>query len=166
MPIDVNTLRDNLNDLIFKINNLEAYKEQNSGYANILDFYENILSINDELNGLNIDTINIDNSFIANDILEISNNKLQYGKDQLTFTDTLRYNGKIVKTQYDLAMPEFKDCSPELLERGEYYLVVDNGQYKIPFVIQYYGNDIKNDFYKIENNKLTSDYSFVLKKRG
>ena len=109
MPIDINTLRDNLNDLIFKVNNLEAYKEQNNDYANTLDFYKKILSINDELNGLDIDTININNSFIANNILEISDNKLQYGKDQLTFTDSLRYNGKIAKTQYDLAMTEFKE---------------------------------------------------------
>ena len=166
MPIDINTLRDNLNDLIFKVNNLEAYKEQNNDYANTLDFYEKILSINDELNGLDINTINIDNSFIANNNLEILDNKLQYGKDQLTFTDSLRYNGKIVKTQYDLAIPEFKDCSPESLEKGEYYLVVNNDQYKVPFIIQYYGDNIKNDFYKIENNKLTSNYSFVLKKRG
>lgn len=166
MSIDINTLRDNLNDLIFKVNNLEAYKEQNNDYANTLDFYEKILSINDELNGLDINTINIDNSFIANNNLEILDNKLQYGKDQLTFTDSLRYNGKIVKTQYDLAIPEFKDCSPESLEKGEYYLVVNNDQYKVPFIIQYYGDNIKNDFYKIENNKLTSNYSFVLKKRG
>ena len=69
MPIDINTLRDNLNDLIFKVNNLEAYKEQNNDYANTLDFYEKILSINDELNGLDIDTINVDNSFIANNII-------------------------------------------------------------------------------------------------
>lgn len=166
MPIDINTLRDNLNDLIFKINNLETYKEKNDYYANVLDFYNKILSINDELSGLDVDTIDINNSLIANNILEISDNKLQYGKDQLTFTDSLRYNGKIVKTQYDLAMPEFKDCSPESLKQGEYYLLVNNDQYKIPFVIQYYGKNIKNDFYKIENNKLTSDYSFVLKKRG
>lgn len=166
MPIDINTLRNNLNDLIFKINNLEAYKEKNDYYANVLDFYNKVLSINDELDGLNIDTININNSFIANNTLEISDNKLQYGKDQLTFTDSLRYNGKIVKTQYDLAMPEFKDCSPEALEEGEYYLLVNNDRHKIPFIIQYYGDNIKNDFYKIENHKLTSDYSFVLKKRG
>jgi hypothetical protein len=166
MPIDINTLRDNLNDLIFKVNNLEAYKEQNNNYANILDFYEKILSINDELNGLDIDTININNSFIANNILEISDNKLQYSKDQLTFTDSLRYNDKIAKTQYDLAMPEFKDYPPDSLEKGEYYLVVNKDQYKIPFIIKYYGNNIKNDFYKIENSKLTSDYNFVLKKRG
>ena len=166
MPVDINTLRDNINDLIFKVNNLEAYKEQNNDYANTLDFYEKILSINDELNGLDINTINIDNSFIANNMLEISNNKLQYGKDQLTFTDSLRYNGKIAKTQYDLAMPEFKDYPPDSLEKGEYYLVINKDQYKIPFIIQYYGNNIKNDFYKIENSKLTSDYNFVLKKRG
>ncbi len=64
-------------------------------------------------------------------------------KINFTFTDSLRYNGKITKTQYDLAMPEFKDYSPDSLEKGEYYLVINKDQYKIPFIIEYYGNNIK-----------------------
>ncbi len=83
MPIDINTLRDNLNDLIFKVNNLKLIKNRIMIMLIHQIFTKKILSINDELNGLDIDIINVDNSFIADNILEISDNKLQYGKDQL-----------------------------------------------------------------------------------
>lgn len=160
MALDLNTLKNNLNDLINRINNLESSTIHVDGYLTSLDISNSTYSKNETIKNLDVDTINVGgNIYIDNN--SISNKAIKTDKHDLVFDNILVYDNKELKFNNDMLLPKFEDYSGDLVN-GEYYIVIQNK----PYLINYRGkNFICNDF-KIENNKIICDKQYTIRKRG
>jgi len=67
MALDLNTLKNNLNDLINRINNLESSAIHIDGYLTSLDINQMAYSINETIKDLDVDTIIIDGNIYIGD---------------------------------------------------------------------------------------------------
>lgn len=160
MALDLNTLKNNLNDLINRINNLESSAIHIEGYLTSLDINEMAYSTNETIKNLDVDTIIVNgNIYIDNN--SISNKAIKIDKHDLVFDDTLVYDNKKLKFDNDMLLPKFKDYSGDLVN-GEYYIVIQNK----PYLINYRGKDFICDDFKIENNKIICDKQYTIRKRG
>ena len=164
MSIDINTLRNEINNLISKINSLESTVIDNDRYVNTLDFYDNFISVNETLNNLSLDTVDITGSIFLNNN-KISSSEISVGNRSLSFDQRLSYNNRPVKNNYDMALPEYKEYTNTTLEKGDYYILVDLGAYSVPIVINYCGKDFKNNLIEIKDNVIKSDKEFKVYKR-
>lgn len=160
MALDLNTLKNNLNDLINRINSLESSTINIEGYLTSLNIDEMVYSNNETIKNLDIDTIIVNgNIYIDNN--SISNKAIKIDKHDLVFDDTLVYDNKKLKFDNDMLLPKFKDYSGDLVN-GEYYIVIQNK----PYLINYRGKDFICDDFKIENNKIICDKQYTIRKRG
>lgn len=164
MSIDINTLRSEINNLISKINSLESTVIDNDQYVNALDFYDNFISVNETLNNLSLDTVDIAGSIFLNNN-KISSNEISVGNRSLLFDQQLSYNDRTVKNNYDMALPEYKECTLSKIEKGDYYILVSVSGYSIPLTINYCGKDFKNNLITIKDGVITSDKEFKIYKR-
>lgn len=160
MALDLNTLKNNLNDLINRINSLESSAIHVDDYLTSLDISNSAYSKNETIKNLDVDTINVNgNIYIDNN--SISNKAIKTDKHDLVFDNTLVYDNKKLKFNNNMLLPKFEDYSDDLVN-GEYYIVIQNK----PYLINYRGkNFICNDF-KIENNKIICDKQYTIRKRG
>lgn len=164
MSIDINTLRNEINSLIFKINSLESTVINNDQYVNALDFYDNFISVNETLNNLSLDTVDIAGSIFLNNN-KIGSNEILVGNKSLSFDQRLSYNNRSVKNNYDMALPEYKEYTLFKLEKGDYYILVSVSGYSIPLTINYCGKDFKNNLITIKDGIISSDKEFKIYKR-
>lgn len=164
MSIDINTLRNEINNLISKINSLESTVIDNDQYVNALDFYDNFISVNETLNNLSLDTVDIAGSIFLNNN-KISSSEISVGNKSLSFDQRLSYNNRSVKNNYDMALPEYKEYTLSKLEKGDYYILVNVSGYSVPLTINYCGKDFKNNLITIKDNVITSDKEFKVYKR-
>lgn len=164
MSIDINTLRNEINNLISKINSLESTIIDNDQYVNALDFYDNFISVNETLNNLSLDTVDIAGSIFLNNN-KIGSNEILVGNKSLSFDQRLSYNNRSVKNNYDMALPEYKEYTLFKLEKGDYYILVSVSGYSIPLTINYCGKDFKNNLITIKDGIITSDKEFKIYKR-
>ena len=164
MSIDINTLRNEINNLISKINSLESTVIDNDQYVNALDFYDNFISVNEILNNLSLDTVDIAGSIFLNNN-KISSSEISVGNKSLSFDQRLSYNNRSVKNNYDMALPEYKEYTLSKLEKGDYYILVNVSGYSVPLTINYCGKDFKNNLITIKDNVITSDKEFKVYKR-
>ena len=164
MSIDINTLRNEINNLISKINSLESTVIDNDQYVNALDFYDNFISVNEMLNNLSLDTVDIAGSIFLNNN-KISSNEILVGNKSLSFDQRLSYNNRSVKNNYDMVLPEYKEYTLSKLEKGDYYILVSVSGYSIPLTINYCGKDFKNNLITIKDGIITSDKEFKVYKR-
>lgn len=163
MALDLNTLKNNLNDLINRINNLESSAIHIDGYLTSLDINKMAYSTNETIKNLDIDTIIIDKNIYINDN-SIDNKSIKINKHDLVFDDTLVYDNKKLKYDNDMLLPKFEEYTGDLV-KSEYYIVIQNIINK-PYLINYRGKDfICNDF-KIENNKIICNKQYTIRKRG
>lgn len=164
MSIDINTLRNEINNLISKINSLESTVIDNDQYVNTLDFYDNFISVNEMLNNLSLDTVDIAGSIFLNNN-KIGSNEILVGNKSLSFDQQLSYNNRSVKNNYDMALPEYKEYTLSKLEKDDYYILVSVSGYSIPLTINYCGKDFKNNLITIKDGVITSDKEFKVYKR-
>jgi hypothetical protein len=164
MSIDINTLRNEINNLISKINSLESTVIDNDQYVNALDFYDNFISVNETLNNLSLDTVDIAGSIFLNNN-KIGSNEILVGNKSLSFDQRLSYNNRSVKNNYDMALPEYKEYTLSKLKKGDYYILVSVSGYSIPLTINYCGKDFKNNLITIKDGIITSDKEFKIYKR-
>ena len=164
MSIDINTLRNEINNLIYKINSLESTIIDNDQYVNVLDFYDNFISVNETLNNLSLDTVDIAGSIFLNNN-KISSNEILVGNKSLSFDQRLSYNNRSVKNNYDMTLPEYKEYTLSKLEKGDYYILVSVSGYSIPLTINYCGKDFKNNLITIKDGVISSDKEFKVYKR-
>lgn len=164
MSIDINTLRNEINNLISKINSLESTVIDNDQYVNALDFYDNFISVNEMLNNLSLDTVDIAGSIFLNNN-KIGSNEILVGNKSLSFDQRLSYNNRSVKNNYDMALPEYKEYTLSKLKKGDYYILVSVNGYFIPLTINYCGKDFKNDLIAIKDGIISSDKEFKIYKR-
>ena len=164
MSIDINTLRNEINSLISKINSLESTVIDNDQYVNVLDFYDNFISVNETLNNLSLDTVDIAGNIFLNN-KKISSNEILVDNKSLSFDRQLSYNNRTVKNNYDMALSEYKEYTSSTLEKGDYYILVNIDGYYVPLVINYCGKDFKNNLITIKDNVITSDKEFKIYKR-
>lgn len=165
MSIDINTLRNEINNLISKINSLESTVINNDRYVNALDFYDNFISVNETLNNLLLDTVDIAGSIFLNNNNKIGSNEILVGNKSLSFDQRLSYNNRFVKNNYDMALPKYKEYTLSKLEKGDYYILVNVSGYSVPLTINYCGKDFKNNLITIKDNVITSDKEFKVYKR-
>lgn len=160
MALDLNTLKNNLNDLINRINSLESSAIHVDGYLTSLDISNSVYSRNETIKNLDVDTINISgNIYIDNN--SISNKTIKTDKHDLVFDNTLVYDNKKLKFNNDMLLPKFEDYSGDLVN-GEYYIVIQNK----PYLINYHGKNFICDDFKIKNNKIICDKQYTIRKRG
>lgn len=164
MSIDINTLRNEINNLISKINSLESTVIDNDQYVNALDFYDNFISVNETLNNLSLDTVDIAGSIFLNNN-KIGSNEILVGNKSLSFDQRLSYNNRSVKNNYDMALPGYKEYTLSKLEKGDYYILVSVSGYSVPLIINYCGKDFKNNLITIKDGAITSDKEFKIYKR-
>lgn len=164
MSIDINTLRNEINSLIFKINSLESTVIDNDQYVNALDFYDNFISVNEMLNSLSLDIVDIAGSIFLNNN-KIGSKEISVGNKSLLFDQRLSYNNRSVKNNYDMALPEYKEYTLSKLEKGDYYILVSVSGYSIPLTINYCGKDFKNNLITIKDGVISSDKEFKVYKR-
>lgn len=160
MALDLNTLKNNLNDLINRINNLESSAINIDGYLTSLDINNSVYSKNETIKNLNINTINVSGNIYINNN-KIDNMSIKTDKHDLIFDDTLIYDNKNLKFNNDMLLPKFEEHSGDLT-KGEYYIVIQNK----PYLINYRGKDFICDDFKIENNKIICDKQYTIRKRG
>lgn len=163
MALDLNTLKNNLNDLINRINNLESSTINIEGYLTSLNINEMVYSKNETIKNLDIDTIIVNgNIYIDNN--SISNKAIKIDKHDLVFDNTLVYDNKKLKFDNDMLLPKFEEHSGDLT-KGEYYIVVKDTINR-PYLINYRGKNFICDDFKIENNKIICDKQYTIRKRG
>lgn len=160
MALDLNTLKNNLNDLINRINNLESSAIHIDGYLTSLDINEMAYSTNETIKNLDVDTIIVNENIYINDN-SVDNRSIKINKHDLVFDNTLVYDNKKLKFDNDMLLPKFKDYSGDLVN-GEYYIVIQNK----PYLINYRGKNFTCDDFKIENNKIICDKQYTIRKRG
>ncbi len=164
MSIDINTLRNEINSLISKINNLESITISSDQYVNALDFYDNFISTNEMLNNLSVDTVDVAGTIYL-DNKKIGSGEITVDNKTLSFEPRLTYNNRPVKNNYDMALPEYKEYVSAALSKGDYYILINMGTYSIPLIINYCGKDFKNNLITIKDNVITSDKEFKVYKR-
>lgn len=163
MALDLNTLKNNLNDLINRINNLESSAIHIDGYLTSLDINEMAYSTNETIKNLDVDTIIVDKNIYVGDN-RIDNTSIKTNKHNLAFNDKLTYDNKILKYNNDMLLPKFKEYTGDLV-KGEYYIVIQDTINK-SYLINYRGKNFACDDFKIENNKIICDKQYTIRKRG
>lgn len=163
MALDFNTLKNNLNDLINRINNLESSAIHIEGYLTSLDINKMAYSTNETIKDLDVDTIVIDGNIYIGDN-SIDNTSIKTSKHNLIFNDNLVYDNKKLKFHNDMLLPKFEEHTGDLV-KGEYYIVVQDIVNK-PYLINYRGKDFICGDFKIENNKIICDKQYTIRKRG
>ena len=163
MALDLNTLKNNLNDLINRINNLESSAIHIDDYLTSLDINKMVYSTNETIKNLDVDTIIVNENIYINDN-SVDNRSIKINKHDLVFNDTLIYDNKKLKYDNDMLLPKFEEYTSDLV-KGEYYIVIKDTINK-PYLINYCGKDFISDDFKIENNKIICDKSYTIRKRG
>lgn len=163
MALDLNTLKNNLNDLINKINNLESSAINVEGYLTSLDINQMAYSNNEIIKSLDVDTISV-NGNIYIDNTNIDNKSIKTSKHDLVFSDVLMYDNKSLKLDSDMLLPKFEEYTGDLV-KGEYYIIIQDVINK-PYLINYRGKNFICDDFKIENNKIICDKQYTIRKRG
>lgn len=160
MALDLNTLKNNLNDLINRINNLESSAINIDGYLTSLDINNSAYSKNETIKNLDVNTINISGNIYINNN-KIDNMSIKTDKHDLVFDDILVYDNKKLKFNNDMLLPKFEEHSGNLT-KGEYYIIIQNK----PYLINYHSKNFICDDFKIENNKIICDKQYTIRKRG
>lgn len=163
MALDLNTLKNNLNDLINRINNLESSAIHINGYLTSLDINEMAYSTNETIKNLDVDTIIVNENIYINDN-SVDNKSIKINNHDLVFDDTLVYDNKKLKYDNDMLLPKFEEYTGDLV-KGEYYIIIQNIVNK-PYLINYRGKNFIYDDFKIENNKIICDKQYTIRKRG
>ena len=79
----------------------------------------------------------------------------------------MTYNNKIVKVDGNLIMPGFVDYDIKKdLIPGEYYIVVTKNNIKKIYLINYRNSDFICDDFKIQKNKIITDFEIHVRIRG
>lgn len=166
MALDLNTLKNNVNDLVAKINNLDIETIEVNDYLTSLEVNESIYSKNETIEKMNVDKVAIKGSIYSNDFI-INSNSVKNKNNQLLFNDSLVYNNKMVKITGDLIMPGFVyyDIQKDLIP-GEYYIVVTKNNIKKTYLINYRNNNFKCGDFKIQDNKIITDSEIYVRVRG
>lgn len=166
MALDLNTLKNNVNDLVAKINNLDIETIEVNDYLTSLEVNESIYSKNETIEKMNVDKVVIKGSIYSNDFI-INSNSVKNRNNQLLFNDSLVYNNKMVKTTGDLIMPGFVnyDIQKDLIP-GEYYIVITKNNIKKTYLINYRNNNFKCGDFKIQDNKIITDSEIYVRVRG
>ena len=163
MALDLNTLKNNLNYLINRINNLESSAIHINGYLTSLDINEMAYSTNETIKNLDVDTIIVNENIYINDN-SVDNKSIKINNHDLVFDDTLVYDNKKLKYDNDMLLPKFEEYTGDLV-KGEYYIIIQNIVNK-PYLINYRGKNFIYDDFKIENNKIICDKQYTIRKRG
>lgn len=163
MALDLNTLKNNLNNLINRINNLELSAIHIDGYLTSLDINEMAYSTNETIKDLDVNMINVSENIYIGDS-KIDNTSIKTDNHSLVFDDVLTYDNKKLKYNNDMLLPKFEEYSGDLV-KGEYYIVIKNVVNK-PYLINYRGKDFICDDFKIENNKIICNKQYTIRKRG
>ena len=166
MALDLNTLKNNVNDLVAKINNLDIETIEVTDYLTSLEVNESIYSKNETIEKINVDKVVIKGSIYSNDFI-INSNSIKNKNNQLLFDNSLTYNNKIVKVNGNLIMPGFVnyDIQKDLIP-GEYYIVVTKNNIKKTYLINYRNNNFKCGDFKIQDNKIITDSEIYVRVRG
>ena len=166
MALDLNTLKNNVNDLVAKINNLDVETIEVTDYLTSLEVNESIYSKNETIEKINVDKVVIKGSIYSNDFI-INSNSIKNKNNQLLFDNSLTYNNKIVKVDGNLIMPGFVnyDIQKDLIP-GEYYIVVTKNNIKKTYLINYRNNNFKCGDFKIQDNKIITDSEIYVRVRG
>lgn len=166
MALDLNTLKNNVNDLVAKINNLDVETIEVTDYLTSLEVNESIYSKNETIEKMNVDKVVIKGSIYSNDFI-INSNSIKNKNNQLLFDNSLTYNNKIVKVDGNLIMPGFVnyDIQKDLIP-GEYYIVVTKNNIKKTYLINYRNNNFKCGDFKIQDNKIITDSEIYVRVRG
>lgn len=166
MALDLNTLKNNVNDLVAKINNLDIETIEVTDYLTSLEVNESIYSKNETIEKMNVDKVVIKGSIYSNDFI-INSNSIKNKNNQLLFDNSLTYNNKIVKVDGNLIMPGFVDYDIKKdLTPGEYYIVVTKNNIKKTYLINYRNNNFKCGDFKIQDNKIITDSEIYVRVRG
>lgn len=163
MALDLNTLKNNLNDLINRINNLKSSAIHIDGYLTSLDINEMVYSTNETIKDLDVNTINVSENIYINDN-RIDNTSIKTDNHDLVFNDILTYDNKNLKFNNDMLLPKFEEYTGDLV-KGEYYIVIKDTINR-PYLINYRGKNFTCDDFKIENNKIICDKQYTIRKRG
>lgn len=166
MALDLNTLKNNVNDLVAQINNLDIEMIEISDYLTSLEVNESVYSKNETIEKINVDKVVIKGSIYSNDFI-INSNSIKNKNNQLLFDNSLTYNNKIVKVDGNLIMPGFVDYDIKKdLIPGEYYIVVTKNNIKKTYLINYRNNNFKCGDFKIQDNKIITDSEIYVRVRG
>lgn len=166
MALDLNTLKNNVNDLVAQINNLDIETIEISDYLTSLEVNESVYSKNETIEKINVDKVVIKESIYSNDFI-INSNSIKNKNNQLLFDNSLTYNNKIVKVDGNLIMPGFVDYDIKKdLIPGEYYIVVTKNNIKKTYLINYRNNNFKCGDFKIQDNKIITDSEIYVRVRG
>lgn len=166
MALDLNTLKNNVNDLVAQINNLDIETIEMNDYLTSLEVNESVYSKNETIEEINVDKVVIKGSIYSNDFI-INSNSIKNKNNQLLFDNSLTYNNKIVKVDGNLIMPGFVDYDIKKdLIPGEYYIVVTKNNIKKTYLINYRNSDFICDDFKIQKNKIITDFEIHVRIRG
>ena len=166
MALDLNTLKNNVNDLVAQINNLDIETIKIKDYLTSLEVNTSVYSKNETIEEINVDKVIIKGSIYSNDFM-MNSNSIKNKNNILLFDDSLIYNNKSVKAGDNLIMPSFTeyDIKKDLIP-GEYYIVVTKNNIKKTYLINYRNSDFICDDFKIQKNKIITDFEIHVRIRG
>lgn len=166
MALDLNTLKNNVNDIIAKINNLDIEIIEIKDYLTSLEVNESVYSKNEIIEKIDADKIVVKGSIYFDDFI-VTSDSIKNKNNNLLFSDSLTYNNKTVKVDGNLIMPGFTeyDTHKDLIP-GEYYIVVTKNNIKKTYLVNYRNNNFKCDDFEIQNNKIVTDSEIYVRIRG
>lgn len=166
MALDLNTLKNNVNDIIAKINNLDIETIEIKDYLTSLEVNESVYSKNEIIEKIDADKVVVKGSIYSDDFI-VTSDSIKNKNNNLLFSDSLTYNNKTVKVDGDLIMPGFieYDTNKDLIP-GEYYIVITKNNIKKIYLINYRNNNFKCDDFEIQNNKIVTDSEIYVRIRG
>lgn len=166
MALDLNTLKNNVNDIVAQINNLDIETIEVKDYLTSLEVNTSVYSKNETIEKIDADKVIINGSIYSNDFI-MDSNSIKNKNNILLFDDSLIYNNKSVKAGDNLIMPSFTeyDIKKDLIP-GEYYIVVTKNNIKKTYLINYRNNNFKCGDFKIQDNKIITDSEIYVRVRG
>lgn len=166
MALDLNTLKNNVNDIVAQINNLDIETIEVKDYLTSLEVNTSVYSKNETIEKIDADKVIINGSIYSNDFI-MDSNSIKNKNNILLFDDSLIYNNKSVKAGDNLIMPSFTeyDIKKDLIP-GEYYIVVTKNNIKKTYLINYRNSDFICDDFKIQKNKIITDFEIHVRIRG
>lgn len=166
MALDLNTLKNNVNDIVAQINNLDIETIEVKDYLTSLEVNTSVYSKNETIEKIDADKVIINGSIYSNDFI-MDSNSIKNKNNILLFDNSLIYNNKSVKAGDNLIMPSFTeyDIKKDLIP-GEYYIVVTKNNIKKTYLINYRNSDFICDDFKIQKNKIITDFEIHVRIRG
>lgn len=166
MALDLNTLKNNVNDIIARINNLDIETIEIKDYLTSLEVNESVYSKNEIIEKIDTDKVIVKGSIYSDDFI-VTSDSIKNKNNNLLFSDSLTYNNKTVKVDGNLIMPGFTeyDTHKDLIP-GEYYIVVTKNNIKKTYLVNYRNNNFKCDDFKIQNNKIVTNSEIYVRIRG